>query len=101
MSSGQSLMEAFTSMMVCLLLGLLLTISFGVTTDIMREQYLINGFYNISGAWAAVSNVHSIDVLNDIIYIMCYFIPTFGVINFIVTAVRRQKYDQYGNSIDD
>ena len=101
MSSGQSLMEALGVMIACLLLGLLLTISFGVTTDIMRAQFLDNGMYNIQGIWASVSNVHNIDVLNSIIYVMCYFVPTFGVLNFIVTAVRRQRYDQYGNQVDD
>ena len=101
MSSGQSLFEAFGIMLFCLLMGLTLTIVFGTSTDILRNQFLLAGIYNVGGAWVEAQQLGSIDTLNNLILAICYFIPLFGVINFLVTCVRRQRYDQYGNQVDD
>jgi hypothetical protein len=101
MSSGQSLFEAFGVMMICLMLGLLLTISFGVSTDMIRDTFADSGYYNIAGPWVTAQNLGNVEIMNNLILTICYFIPAFGVVNFIITAVRRQRYDMYGNPTDD
>lgn len=100
MSSGRSLFEAFFIMLTCILIGFFLTSSIGVGTDMIIGEFTTNGFYDIEGDWLAAQNAGNVDVMQALIIAMIYFIPVFGVANFIVTAVRRQKYDRYGNRVD-
>lgn len=98
MSSGKSLFESAIIMIICLAIGFVMNIAILMPVDMIRDNMALAGIYQVDAAWLSSTEENFI---NYIIYAIAYFIPLYGIIQFIVAAVRRQKYDQYGNMYYD
>lgn len=92
MSSGRSLIDAGFVFIISCLLAYILNISVGYMIDVYIDAGVRYGFYHVPSAWDAAPNVQRI---TDMFYFIIYGLPIFGIIQFIYTAVRRQRYEEY------
>jgi hypothetical protein len=91
-SSGYSLFSAFFIMMFSIFIGLLIVLSLGSVNDMVKDALIGSGVYDVSSNWGSISDP---DNVSNVIYIVGYGIPIMGVVNFLYSAVRRQRYDVY------
>jgi len=91
-SSGQSLFTAFIIMFVCIVFGVFINFSFASMFDMISNELAIAGVHDVSPAWDTSS---SADFMGGTIRLLGYAVPIMGVVNFLYSAVRRQRYDYY------
>lgn len=81
---------SFGVMLVSIVLGLILSFSYGLILDKMHDQMIEVGVFDVPFEWSSLGMV---DYLVGLVYLCCYIIPIMGVTFFIITAVFRQQYD--------
>ncbi len=92
MSSGMSLINSFFVMIVSFLLAFVLNVGLGFMLDRVLIAFATAGMYDVSAEWDPTSLVSMVCTL---FYLLIYVVPILGVAQFVYTAVRRQRYDQY------
>lgn len=92
MSSGNSLINAGFVFIIACLLAYVLNISVGTMVDAYIDAGVRYGLYHVSPEWDATPNVQRIV---NMFYLIIYGLPIFGIVQFIYTAVRRQRYEEY------
>lgn len=91
MSSAQSLFEAFIIMMICFIVAVVVLFGVALPYDNMEPVFTQAGLGDVSEQWDTFGDR---DFLVTLIYLLDIGIMIFGVGNFVVTAVRRQEYDE-------
>ena len=92
MSSGKSLINSGMVFILCCLTAYILNISIGYMIDVIIDAGVRHGMYHVSPEWDAAPNVQRIV---DMFYFIIYGLPIFGIVRFVYTAVRRQRYEEY------
>lgn len=91
MSSAQSLFEAFIIMIILIMVAIILLFAVGVSTDNIFAAFIGTGFIEDVGSnWDTFEDR---DMVISAFYAFDYGLIIAGVLNFIATAVRRQRYD--------
>jgi hypothetical protein len=92
MSSAKSLFNGFTVMIYCILIGIIMNISYAHGLDVMLVKFGTMGMFDVPAVWNSSATVTR---LVNLFYLMMYIIPALGVGYFFITAVKRQEYDRY------
>lgn len=92
MSSGRSLINAGFVFIISCLLAYVLNMSIGFMMDAFIDAGVKYGMYHVSPEWDSAPNVQRIV---DMFYFIIYGLPIFGIVQFVYTAVRRQRYEEY------
>lgn len=82
--------KSFCVMLVSIVLGLTMSLTYGLTLDKMHDGMIHVGVFDVPAVW---SSVQMVDYLCGLMYLCCYIIPIMGITFFVITAVFRQKYD--------
>lgn len=97
MSSAASLWEAFIIMIVCVFASILLVFVL-VPCENMLTGLQSTGLMDVSETWQTADDQ---EFYISIGYFLTYFLTFYGIGQFIWTAVRRQRYDIYGNPVEE
>lgn len=97
MSSAASLWESFVIMIICVFASIILVFVM-VPAENILTQIQKAGLMDVPETWQTVDDQ---DFFVSIAYWLTYFLTFFGIGQFVWTAVRRQKYDVYGNLVED
>lgn len=97
MSSAASLWQSFVIMIVCVFASLLLIFALAPAEN-MITQIQSTGLLDVPEVWQTADDQ---DFYVSIAYWLTYFLSFFGVGQFVWTAVRRQRYDIYGNEVNE
>lgn len=92
MSSGKSLIGAGFVFIFSCLMAYVLNMSIGTAMDKFIEMFINYELYRPGPEW---ETTHFVDRIANLFYLIIYGLPIFGLGQFIYTAVRRQKYEQY------
>ena len=96
MSSPSSLWNGFFIMIAGILVSVLLMATIGQIGDKMITTMLdINVLNAFNPEWAG--SFDKIYTFQSFLFIVCLMPGFFGIIIYILSAVRRQKYDTYEN----
>lgn len=92
MSSVQSMVESFFVMFIMVMVGFIILLSVSMQWDIMLPIFQNAGLENVPAEWDATDDR---DFLIDLIYGIAYCLFIIGPLQFVITCVRQQDYDQY------
>lgn len=98
MSSIESLFKSFIIMLVCLFSSVMITQFILMPAELVRTELVKTGIADAPPEWGGMGIS---DFTLSLGYFLTYFLDFFAVGQFIWTAVRRQKYDVYGNVISE
>lgn len=98
MSSIESLFKSFIIMLVCLFSSIAITQFILMPAELVRIEFIKTSIADASPEWGGMGIS---DFTLSLGYFLTYFIDFYAVGQFIWTAVRRQKYDVYGNVIGE
>lgn len=98
MSSAQSLFKSFLILVVCLVCSVAITNFVLMPLEMVQNTLRATGMQDAPPEW---SNSGDIDFYVSIAYWLTYFLDFFGVGQFIWVAIRRQRYDIYGNQVEE
>lgn len=84
--------SAFVVMFVSILIGIVLSMSLGLTADILHESLTAANVYDVPPEW---SSHNLVKFLLQLMYLCIYIIPLLGITLFILACVHRQRYDVY------
>lgn len=91
MSSAKSLFESFIIMLILILVAVILLFAVGVPTDNLFTGFIGTGFIeDVPAQWDTFEDR---DIVISAFYAFDYSLIIAGVLNFLATAVRRQRYD--------
>jgi len=83
--------QGFVIMVICILIGLLLSMTGGVVVDTIVTELDEQGFDDVPDKWNYQGNQNS---MVNLFYVVVYIIPLLGIIIFIMSVIARQQYDQ-------
>lgn len=98
MSSAESLFKSFLIMIVCLIVSVSATNYILMPLELARTQIQAAGLADAPPEWSSAGTA---DNLLSLAYWLTYFLDFFAVGQFIWTCVRKQRYDIYGQPIED
>lgn len=98
MSSAESLFKAFVVMIVCLLSSIIITAYILAPEELVIHEIQKTGLQDVPPEWQT-ANYN--DFFLSLGYFLTYFLDFFAVGQFIWTAVRKQRYDQFGQPIEE
>ena len=98
MSSVESLFKSFVVMVICLLSSVIITQFILAPSEQVRTEFLKTGVADAPQEWGGQDNS---DFALSLGYFLTYFLDFFAVAQFVWTAVRKQRYDVYGNPITE
>lgn len=84
-------------MIICVFASILLVFALAPAEN-MLTQIQSSGLMDVPETWQTADNQ---DFYVSIAYFLTYFLTFFGIGQFVWTAVRRQKYDVYGNLVEE
>lgn len=90
-----SVWEGFMIMLICCIIGVVLSFAGGMILDTQITAYEEQGLWDVSPDWGIRGQV---GFLTNLYMLLMYGIPVMGILSFVVTIFWRQKYDQYINS---
>lgn len=96
MSSAESLFKSFVVLLVCLFSSVVITQFILLPSEIVRSEFIKTGVADAPPEWGGQDNP---DFFLSLGYFLTYFLDFFAVAQFVWTAIRRQKYDIYGQPI--
>ena len=85
-------MDSFYVMLISFLLAYVLNIGLGFMLDHILVAFAAAGVYDVSAVWDPTSHL---SMNCNEFYLLLYMIPVLGIVQFVYTAVRRQRYDAY------
>jgi hypothetical protein len=85
-------------MIVCLFAAVLLVFVALMPGELVVKSIQSTGIQDVPEPWQSSSQV---EYYISSGYFLSYFLSFFAVGQFIWTAVRRQRYDVYGNLVED
>ncbi len=97
-SSIASLFKSFVILIICLISSVIITEFILMPAELVIHEVQSTGIEDAPPEWQTSD---LIDFTLGAGYFLTYFLDFFAVTQFIYTAVRRQKYDVYGNEIED
>lgn len=100
MSSAESLFKSFVILVVCLLSSVIITMFILAPSEIVQKEIMNTGMGDAPPEWGAQTH-KDIDFYMSLGYFLTYFLDFFGIGQFVWTAVRRQRYDMYGQPIEE
>lgn len=98
MSSIESLFKSFVVMVVCLFCSVIITMFILMPAELVIVEVQKTGIEDAPIEWKTSDDK---DFFLKLGYGLTYFLDFFAVGQFVWTAVRRQKYDVYGQPIEE
>jgi len=84
-------------MVVSIVIGVVMSFAGGMTLDTMIDGFTGAGVFDVPPEWNSVGRVN---MLINIYFALMYLIPVIGIGVFVVTILKRQRYDRYGDPYD-
>lgn len=98
MTSFLSVWEGFVIMSVSIMIGVIMSFGGGLVLESMIDGYTMAGAYDVPAEWDPAGGIN---MLVNIYFFLMYLIPVIGIGCFVMTIMKRQKYDQYGVPYDE
>jgi len=92
MTNFASVWQGFVIMIVTILIGFTMSFAGGVILDTIIDAFAMGGFYTVPAIWDPKSKIN---LLVNLYYFLMYLIPLIGISSFVVTILKRQKYDRF------
>ena len=83
--------QGFVVMVICMLLGVIMSMTGGVIVDTLVTELDEQGFDDVPDAWDYEGNQN---IFVNLFYVVMYMIPLIGIIVFIMSVIARQQYDE-------
>jgi preprotein translocase subunit SecG len=92
MTNFVSVWQGFVIMVVCIIIGILMSFAGGTALESILDGYAQAGVYDVPAEWDTMGEIN---LLVNIYYLMMYLFPVVGIACFVVSVLKRQKYDRY------
>ena len=92
MTNFVTVWEGFVIMVVCIIVGIIMSFAGGTILESMIDGYTTAGVYDVPAEWNPMGGVNT---LVNIYFFLMYLIPVIGIACFIISVLKRQKYDRY------